>query len=203
MPNVHDRIIQYKRGRLFLPTHRLVGGANEPDYKESEVGSNLGYNAAVWSSTGYTVGSPLVGKFIVPTDWNPNFPLGVSVYWVTDSATTSDTVDWKIFLHMIKVGEVIPFGNTSVLDTVIAQDTNLGAKFLHRTSRGIRNKNWSTIKDIHNGLMGQMNVELDATTVDVAGTENVWLLGVLFDYVPMLTRQPHSEHDAPLTNDLQ
>lgn len=203
MPNVHDRIIQYKRGRLFLPTHRLVGGANETDYNESEIGANLGYNAAVWSSAGYAVGGVVNGKFLVPTDWNPNFPLGMSLYWLTDSTTTSDTVDWKIFLDMIAVGSVIPTATPAVLNTVIAQDTNLGAKVLHKTSRGIRNKNWSTIKAIHAGLLGHIHIELDATTIDVGVTENVWLLGVEFDYVPMLTRQPHSEQDAPLTNDLQ
>jgi len=108
-----------------------------------------------------------------------------------------------MLMEFKSTNEALETAAAGALDTVIGnQVIASGTAFLlNRGNRGIKNANWSTPTLVHAGLWMEFSVELDAVTaIDIVTTptENVWLLGLEFDYMPMFTRAPHSERDGPL-----
>jgi len=136
--------------------------------------------------------------------WNPDFPLGFRVHWITSHATSGSSVTWKVFASMGANDTVMPTGvNATALDTVIALQT-LGASTAYlqkRTSRGIKNAGWLSRAQIMAGAWMNFAVELDAVSGITLSTDSVWLLALEIDYMPMRTRFPHSEVDGPFDSD--
>lgn len=197
---VHDARIMYKRKTTIMTPSQLMGGSVAAAYR-NDVVTGKSHDTAMWGTGGYTsLGDVLEGWFVVPSDWNPEWPLGIRLHWTADE---SGSIDWKVLLAFNAQNTAIPAAATGALDTVIATASPSTVDFAPvRTARGIRDGHWSSIAAVHAGLYCSISVELDAdATIDIS-SDLVWLLGVEFDYMPMLTRQPHNNTDAPLTDDL-
>jgi hypothetical protein len=188
MSITHDRTIAWKRKRIEVTFHQY-----SLDTTEEVNGSGIrGIDAA--ASTVYDLGIKL------PTDVDPRFPLGIRIHYATDSTTDTDTITWTPLYGIIHVGSALVTQSNSL---PIAVTTIDGILFAHNYSaRSEIAKHFASIAQIHAGAVLNFNVQL-TTDIDVAGTESIWLIGIEIDYVPMKTRQPHSETDAPLNDDLQ
>lgn len=201
---IHDNQIAYLRKQLFLPAHVLVNAAND-DVSWGEI-STLHHDAIVFNDGGMQVDGLIETLFRLPNDIDPSFPIGFRVVWTTDSTTAADGVTWLILAAKKALEAAITGAAAGALDTPIVADNPSGTAYtIQETARGVKNKNWFTVSQLLAGLYCELSIELDATDVDIdtgTGVESVWFLGLVMDYVPMLTRQPHAYTDAPLTDDL-
>lgn len=198
-----DRTAQWKRGRYFLPAHMFAGGATHPDHNITQV-TGRPLQGLLWdgSLNGLTTGGKYEGHLIVPQHWDPHWPLGITPIWCTDQGTANDGVTWLTLLAVKQLNTALAAAAAGALDTVHgAQVIASAATFLvMRGNRGIKNGDWSTAALIHTpGIRLEFSVEMDAVAqINMGANEQVWLLGLEFDYVPMLTRAPHMDIDAPL-----
>jgi hypothetical protein len=117
------------------------------------------------------------------------------VHWTSGSSTTADTIDWKVFYLGIVPNSTTIAAATTALDTVIAQDTVIGAYTWQATE-------WGILKG------GTLSASVEALTVQVemdafaAGlTEDKFPLGLEMAYSPKRLRGPDGMgHEAKLPN---
>ncbi len=195
---VHDHDILYKRNSRFYQFGELCGGSVSAEHKNSAITSRA-FDAARWSTSYNASGEYQEGLIVVPKDWDPNWPLGFRIHWTGSSA---GNLTWRVGLDFVALDGAIPTtGAGTDLDTLIALDTLATAYDFTMTSRGIKNANWANNTQVTNGHYAAIKLECTAGTIDLT-SEIAWGMWLEVDYVPMLTRFPHSEHDAPLDNAL-
>jgi hypothetical protein len=119
-------------------------------------------------------------------DVDTQHPIYVRCLWTSNSATLTDDVTFIVqYKNIVIDGTTTPekpsAGIGTGLNTPIAEDRVLGTYQLQATS-------WGKLDG--GALAGPetflaLEVEMDATDVDVAGDENVWLLGLELEYTPL------------------
>jgi hypothetical protein len=192
----HDRNIEWKRHKLYIPINQFQNGSSAPNVELTEVtGLNMLGHEFDGSGGIQSVGGVVEGAVIIPPWWNPEWPLGFRVWW-TSQATALDVATFKVLALVAAEGEAIIAAATGVLDTLVAEDILTVEFGIQRTSRGIRNANWSSRAVVDAGALLQFSVELDATDATLASSESIWLLGLEVDYTPMMTVYPHNDRDA-------
>ncbi len=135
-----------------------------------------------------------------PYDVDPAHPMGFKVNFVSGSSTAADIFDW-IILADFKAVAVALLAPTTVLDTVIDITGTLGtatADLNNWSSRGIKNKGFLTRDQIEAGAAIMFSVELDSTQ-SALSSEELHMLGVEIDYVPLQTRGLGNPNDRLLT----
>jgi hypothetical protein len=205
-----DNTMFYKRGVLFVPTNQMVGGsvANGAVPYLNFCITSRSYDCAQWgtvgANTGMVSGAKLEGIIPIPKYFNPNWPLGFRLHWLATPAAGSTV--WSTFVMLAafkKTGEVMATAAAGALDTVIPiQSLSTGAYYYNKTGRGIKNGNWATVQQVLDGMFMEVSFACTVGAGINLASQGVWLLGMDIDYVPMLTRQPHSTHDAPEGNDV-
>lgn len=194
--NTHDRVIAWKRKRLYIPVAQAGNGSLSGLTMTQLVGSVYGLKLAA-------AGTPTEFSFKVPADLNPDFPLGIRVHWSSGTAsTTVTTVSWVALLVFKAIDAVLTGAGAGALDTVItlAQAVSATAKLNNWSSRGLKTMlGVLTRAQIlgAGGAMGHLSINLSAAGGTIDSSNAIWLLGVELDYVPMKTKFPHSENDAP------
>lgn len=183
-----DKNFSWRPGRLYIPVSEFTGwlgaagvsagaGAGAPVQQEI---STFGLVACLMD----TADDALDHNLMLPYDVDLNKHIYFRVHWTSGSATTADTIDWVIkYLAVVPDSTTIATGST-VLDTVIAQDTVIGAYKYQVTSYG-------AIK------AGTLTQDVEALTIDVAMhafagglTEDKFLLGLEMAYSPKRMRGP-------------
>jgi hypothetical protein len=125
-----------------------------------------------------TAGDVLDHNLMLPYDVDLKRNIRFRVHYTTGSATTADTIDWKVFYKGLVPNSTTMASASTVLDTVIAQDTVVGAYAYQTTEYGI----------LKGGTLGQtveslmLQVELDAFAAGL--TEDKFLLGLEMVYTP-------------------
>jgi len=120
----------------------------------------------------------------LPMEVNTNHAINFRVHWTSGSATTADTITWKVFADIIAAGGTFA-APTSVLDTAIAQDTVTGAWANEWTEWGVLNGGTTTTTILENGAVLALIVELDAFAVGLS--ESKYILGLEIEYTPRIT----------------
>jgi len=192
-----DKCFEWRPGRLYIPVSTFTGwlgaagvsvGANTGAPVQQEV-STFGVVGCLMD----TAGDVLDHHLVLPGDVDLKRDIRFRVHWTSGSATTADTIDWKVFYRSIIPDTTTIAAAATVLDTVIAQDTVIGAYTWQRTAYGI----------LKGGTMGQtvesvmLQVELDAFAAGL--TEDKFLLGLEMVYTPKRLRGPDGmSHPATL-----
>ena len=131
----------------------------------------------------------------LPYDVDLNQDIRFRVHWTSGSATTADTITWKVFYRGIVPDTTTIAAAATALDTVIAQDTVAGAYIWQATS-------WGVLKGgtlAHNVEKLMLQVKLDAFAA--RRTENIFPLGLEMAYSPKRLRGPDGmKHGAKLPN---
>lgn len=190
---LYDNQAAWVRKRLYLPVAQAGNGSLSGLTMTQLIGSLYGLKIT-------SVGTPTEFTFPLPKDVNPTWPLGFRIHFA-GSGTTVGTVSWIILQHIKLLNAALVAAATGALDTVITLPQTQVTTYANKSqvsSRGIRNANFCSRSDVFNGAWMQASVELDAAGGTVDASNAVWLLGLEMDYVPMLTRFPHSEFDCPL-----
>lgn len=166
------------------PVKQASAGAGNPYM--TEIGS-LGLAGMLMAAAADDVRHTM----IVPSHWNRHHDIGVRVIWSSEAAAVGDRdVTWKFLYLELTPGTTALAAPATALDTVITAQAPAGtAKVIERGNQGIIAAN--SIADA--ALYWSFLVEMDA--IDAAFTENVYLLGVEFEYVPVLT--PGSDRIKP------
>jgi hypothetical protein len=115
------------------------------------------------------------------------------VRWTSGSATTADTITWKVFYKPLVPNVTTIAAASTALTTVIAEDTVAGAYIEQATAWGVLVGN--TLAANVEALM--LQVELDAFAAGL--TEDKFLLGLDIAYSPKRLRGPDGmAHNAKL-----
>jgi hypothetical protein len=212
MGGLSDKHINYMRKRKWLDPYSILGlGPNGTDgitlisstldVSETLVQlSSFGFNALKMSADAGSIG----GALPCPYDLDPKFPVGFAVWWAMDhDGSGTGAATWILLQGTVKRGIVIAAA-TAALDTVLVADTNttnLNAAavtdyLLQVTPRGIRNSIGLTRAEIEEGALITLDLEMDAADNET----NIYLLGIMMDYAPMLCQGIGSEADAPLAS---
>ena len=157
-------------------------------------------------SCSMVAGEFLKGIYPVPSDLDPQFPVGYRVHYTVDHDGSGDaTVSWILLNSFIGEGVVIADPATA-LNTPIplldAYTTDAGVSvttdFLYQVSgRGIDNDIGLTRTQIETGALMGTSLEMDA----MANATDVRLLWLEMDYVPMKTLGAGSNLDRALQSD--
>lgn len=184
MASIRDKDIEWERKRIFLQAWGDAGftatglvGIHTGGPVYAELGT-LGIGVVdMEAGDMYTHLLPL------PSDADVAQDIRFRVFWSTDSTTAADTVDFVLLYSATAEAEALTTG-ASALDTTIAQDTHTSgnASALHKTAWGILDADTLTEGDVLH-----LNVEMDATAVDTAGSEHVYYLGTQMEYTPKRT----------------
>ena len=183
-----DKCFEWRPGRLYMPVSTFTGwigaagvsvGASTGAPVQKEI-STFGLVACLMEAAG----DVLDHELMLPYDVDLKRDIRFRVHWTSGSATTADTIDWKVF-HLGIVPNVTTMAAAStVLDTVIAQDTVAGAYTRQTTAYGV----------LKGGTLGQtvesiiLQVEMDAFAAGL--TEDKFLLGLEMVYSPKRLRGP-------------
>ena len=192
-----DKAFQWRPGRLYIPAMSftgLIGAAGV------SVGSSTGACVTQEISTfGLvapmldTAGDLLDHNLFVPPDIDIKKDIKFRVHWTSGSATTADTIDWKVFIGAMVPNTTTIAAAATALTTVVAQDTVAGAYIWQATAYGV----------LVGGTLAQnvealtLQVELDAFAAGL--TEDKFLLGLEIVYSPKRLRGPDGmAHNAKL-----
>lgn len=190
---IRDRNIDWLRKKLFIPGSSFTAFVVTPDALGALTSVDAGAVVLQEIST-FGYGAPLLdtaGDLVahcmnVPYDMDPDAELGFTVVWTSGSATSADTIDWKVVCDFKAVDAAI-IAPTTVLSTAIAQDT-VGATTAYlakRTSRGILNAGFLTRAQVAAGAVMMFSVEMDAFAAGLS--EDKFLLGIEIDYKLRMT----------------
>ena len=129
----------------------------------------------------------------LPTDVDVNHPIGVSILWTTESITVSDRVHWEVRVTDFAVGDAMTSAgiaaDTHVLDTPLEEQTvDDPSRPLRQTSRGIINPGRIDKGDF-------IIVNISNQRSDMGDDEELYLLALILDYMPKLTRGPGARND--------
>lgn len=192
-----DKCFVYRPGRLYIPVSEFTGwlgaagvsaGANTGAPVQQEV-STFGIVACLMD----TAGDVLDHNLMLPYDVDLKRNIRFRVHWTSGSATTADTIDWKVFYKALVPNTTTIATATTALDTVIAQDTVVGAYTYQTTEYGILKG--GTLAQNVESLM--LQVEMDAFAVGLS--EDKFLLGLEIVYTPKRMRGPDGmAHSAQL-----
>lgn len=117
--------------------------------------------------------------WMIPTDMDVTAALNFYVKWSSDQTTDTDTFTWKIMHKEIELDVTAPGTPSTVLDTIIAADTNIGtADAIQLTAAGVLNGGTLTA-----GRDLQFLVELQAVSGADPASDDVNLYGVVMEYV--------------------
>mgnify|MGYP001558971881 FL=1 len=183
-----DKCFEWRPKSVFIPSVNFSGfiestgttvGASTGAPVIQEI-STLGM-AAVKMDTAADVIDHLM---MLPRDLDLKKPIKFRVHWTSGSATTADTIDWKVFVKGFVPDVTTIIEAATALTTVIAQDTVAGAYIYQTTAYGT----------LLGGTLAQ-NIEALAVSVEMdafaAGlTEDKFLLGLEIVYSPKLLRGP-------------
>lgn len=151
---------------------------------------------------GCAEGDIIYGNIPCPYDLDPNFSVGFRLQF-TQSEAVSVGVTWLLKVGVDKAGAVIQAEDAAgiaALDTALTEK-NAGGSAWEKlwTSRGIKNSIGLTRAEILDGADIRLYIEPD--TVD-ATIDNVTLIQLEIDYVPIKTQGAGAEHDLPLTSQI-
>ncbi len=184
------RIMDSAIDQTYRAVHLMGVGAGLPLVDEI---STFGVTAIKLTAAGDTIAHIVR----TPIDLNPEFPIGVRINWASGSSTTADTIDWIALLQFFAEGVAIA-APSSALNTTIAQDNVTGAHHNQWTGRGIKTSGMPTREQVEDGALMSVRIEMNAFAGGL--TENKYLLGVEFDYVPHLTRGEGMGRDTERTH---
>lgn len=165
-----------------------------PEIMLREVGAlglvGLGYDAA---------GDVILGYIHIPFDMNPDYPVGFRVN-VTTNDSAAGTASFILLTETIKKDVALTATINDALDIIIPLLTVVNTSLNSWSGRGIANDLGLIRKDIEDGAILEISLELDAVATSTAG--EIVVLGLEMDYVPQKTIGSGSEIDAPLTSAL-
>jgi len=158
------------------------------------------FDVVTTSTANNAIGDLVQGVILIPWQWNPEFELGVRLWWNVDVSDGNETCSFIMLHEFDALDTAIDLVATTALDTpwALLQAVSTTAEQIYRTSRGIIDAGWATRAQIHAGYLMSFSVELDAVANIAIATQEVCSLGLEFDYMPMETRFPHSDVDGPL-----
>lgn len=193
MPFETDAHISWVRKRLFIPALNLQLGG--------QAGTTVQVNSSgIYAFKCVAAATAFLGGFKVPADVNPHWPLGLTWHLApgTSAFNSPATITMTSLLDFKAQGTVLAVA-TSALDTVHTAVTcpATAASATMKSTRGVKNANFLSRSQIFAGVFGVISGAI-ASSVTLSGTDFVSVLGLELDYVPMLTRFPHSEQDCPL-----
>lgn len=195
-----DKCVEWRPGRLFIPAMNFSGlttiaineggagnyaagatiagtGPGAPITKEI---STFGMNGVLMEADG----DALDHLLMLPYDVDLKRDIRFRVHWTSGSATTADTIDWKVFYLGLVPDSTTIAAATNALTTVVAQDTVIGAYTYQVTAYGV----------LKGDTLGQnveslaLQVEMDTFAVGL--TEDKFLLGLEMVYTPKRLRGP-------------
>ena len=187
-----NRSIARKYQSLFIPAKEFNSiGMYDGDATGDPVGiqdvNTVGVVLAEVGTTGFlglgmnTDGVTCQTFLPLPRDVDTGQPIYVRIHWTTQSATTADTVAWKVFYEKLVLNTTLLSGTIdNVLDTVIASDNVIAADTWHTTAAGIINA--SSIDATTVGAL-TLKVEMDAKAVGLS--EELSFLGLELAYAPL------------------
>lgn len=207
MSLIQDKEIAWKRHQLWFPVNQWQNGSISSNLHYSQLGTTIMH------ALHYT-NRDIVrwGMFRIPKWFNPQFELGVTVHWSSTTTTSARTIHPRFKYVFMSIGDAFPghdvaigssqFSDANALDTILVEQA-YGSGTPYRwlkTNRGIVNKNWLTNDQIHEERYMIFGLAFPAALSNtiLSNGQLVYILGIDFDYVPMMTRKPHSEIDAPV-----
>lgn len=131
----------------------------------------------------------MVVQHLMPAPRHIDFKndLQARVHWTSGSATTADTIDWKVFYEQLAANGTLTGTINDALNTVIAQDTVAGAWAWQVTEAGVLTAN--TILPASTPML-LWQVEMDAKAAGL--TEDIMFLGLELAYLPKISADDES-----------
>lgn len=193
-----DRNMEWRPGRIYIPVSEFTGWIGQAAAVNAGTGpgapvqqevSTFGIVACLMD----TAGDALDHNLMIPYDCDLNKDIRFRVHWTSGSATTADTIDWKVFYLGLVPNTTTIAAATNALTTTVAQDTVAGAYIYQTTEYGV----------LVGGTLSQsvesltLQVEMDAFAAGL--TEDKFLLGLEMVYTPKRMRGPDGmAHGAKL-----
>ena len=194
-----DACFEWRPKRLYIPVPNFSGilgaagvsvGAGGGAPVQQEI-STFGIVSILMD----TAGDLLDHNLQMPHDIDIAKDIRFRVHWTSGSATTADTITWKVFYKSIVPNTTTIAAASTALDTVIAEDTVAGAYIWQATEWGVLKG--GTLAFNVEALM--LQVELDAFAAGL--TEDKFPLGLEVAYSPKKLRGPDGmKHNAKLPN---
>lgn len=194
-----DARFEWRPKRLYIPVPNFSGilgaagvsvGAGGGAPVQQEI-STFGIVSILMD----TAGDLLDHNLQMPHDIDIAKDIRFRVHWTSGSATTADTITWKVFYLPIVPNTTTIAAASTALTTVIAEDTVAGAYIWQATEWGILKG--GTLAANVEALM--LQVELDAFAAGL--TEDKFPLGLEVAYSPKKLRGPDGmKHNAKLPN---
>lgn len=181
-----DYGVEWRPGRIYIPVPAFTGiigaagvsvGANTGAAVQQEI-STFGIVSILMD----TAGDVIDHNMQLPHDVDINKHIYFRVHWTSGSSTTADTIDWKVFYKAIVPDSTTIAAASTALDTVIAQDTVIGAYTWQTTAWGVLKG--GTLAVNVEALM--LQVEMDAFAAGL--TEDKFPLGLEMMYSPKRLR---------------
>lgn len=192
-----DACFEWRPKRLYIPVPSFSGilgaagvsvGASTGAAVQQEI-STFGIVSILMD----TAGDVLDHNLQLPPDIDIAKDIRFRVHWTSGSATTADTITWKVFYLPIVPNTTTIAAASTALTTVIAEDTVAGAYIWQATEWGILKG--GTLAANVEALM--LQVELDAFAAGL--TEDKFPLGLEMAYSPKKLRGPDGmKHNAKL-----
>ena len=192
-----DAVMEWRPGRVHIPIANFTGilgaagvsvGANTGAPVQQEI-STFGVVSILMDTAGDVIDT----NWSLPYDVDIKKDISFRVHWTSGSATTADTIDWKVFYKAIVPDSTTIAAASTALDTVIAQDTVVGAYTWQATAWGVL-KGGTLANTVEKPML---QVELDAFAAGL--TENIFPLELEIAYSPKRLRGPDGmKHGAKL-----
>lgn len=185
---VSDKAFSWRPSRLYVPISSFSGilgaagvsvGAGTGAPVQQEI-STFGVVSILMD----TAGDLLDHHLQLPYDVDLKKDIRFRVHWTSGSSTTADTITWKVFYKAIVPDTTTIAAASTALDTVIAEDTVIGAYTWQVTSWGVLKA--GTLALNTEALM--LQVEMDAFAVGLS--EDKFPLGLEMAYSPKRMRGP-------------
>lgn len=188
---IRDRNIEYARQRLYIPVGHMSltgGGVSMHDTVPALV--ELGTDKTI-AGMAMTANDTVAHGFEFPSFWDITKEIGCRVIWTAkDAAIATDAAEWIVLYDQVDVDEAI-IAPATVLDTIINSAVlnqlqlygTTTDQVIKRTDRGIINANTFNI----DALDGFFSFSIELQAVTTFGADEVELIGISFDYYPMLT----------------
>lgn len=130
-----------------------------------------------------TDGNAVYHDFLVPADYDQAYPLNIRLNWTTESTTLTDGALWTVTRKaMTRNSTALSATVSTALNTAIPADVVpvATAYAMATTNKGVINAGNLTAGE-HQLLKIVMTTKTGAT--------NIWLLGIEYEYVPMISGQ--------------
>lgn len=185
---VSDKPFAWRPGRVHIPVANFTGilgaagvsvGANTGAPVQQEI-STFGVVSILMDTAGDVIDT----NWSLPADVDLKKDIKFRVHWTSGSADTADTITWKVFYKAIVPDTTTIAAASTALDTVIAEDTVIGAYTWQVTSWGVLKA--GTLALNTEALM--LQVEMDAFAVGLS--EDKFPLGLEMAYSPKRMRGP-------------